>query len=149
MRTVLEIFEIQRGRIILFSKGCPSPLLAPLYVVVAALVQAAGLAVGGPLAAVPLQARRGQSPLAVGRWRSPLAGTPQATAPCRLATVGRARGRLLPMRVAAPLQVAGPCPAAPPPRCLRCENTARTRRSYIPVFHIRMEKMKEVNRPPL
>ncbi|RZS07917.1 hypothetical protein BHM03_00038824, partial [Ensete ventricosum] len=47
--------------------------------------------------------------------------------------------------------VAGPTwgLAAPPPCCLRCENAARTRRSYIPVFQIRIEKMKEVKRPPL
>ncbi|RWW07506.1 hypothetical protein GW17_00029112 [Ensete ventricosum] len=48
---------LHRGRIILFSKGCPSPLLAPLYAaVVIAPAQAAGLAVGGR----PLQAQRGQ-----------------------------------------------------------------------------------------
>ncbi|RRT32393.1 hypothetical protein B296_00034247 [Ensete ventricosum] len=64
MKTVLKIFEIRRGRIILFSKGCPSPLFAPLCTVVtAAPTQAAWLAAGEPLAAAPLQARRGQPPL--------------------------------------------------------------------------------------
>ncbi|RWV95664.1 hypothetical protein GW17_00041692 [Ensete ventricosum] len=48
MRTVLENFEIQRGRIILFSKGCSSPLLAPLCAtVVTAPAQAAVLHIVG------------------------------------------------------------------------------------------------------
>ncbi|RWV87062.1 hypothetical protein GW17_00050982 [Ensete ventricosum] len=50
-----------------------------------------------------------------------------------------------------PLQRAWPWPypATPCKGFLRCENTARTRRSYIPVFQIRMERVKEVKRPPL
>ncbi|RWW87440.1 hypothetical protein BHE74_00003734 [Ensete ventricosum] len=49
-----------------------------------------------------------------------------------------------------PLQEAWPWLAAhPPPHCVCYENTTRTRRSYITVFQIRMEKMKEVKRPPL
>ncbi|RWV79988.1 hypothetical protein GW17_00058801, partial [Ensete ventricosum] len=91
MRIVLKIFEIQRGRIILFSKGCPSPLFAPLFAVVAATpAQATGLAVGGLLAAASLQAHRGQPPpcrrtagsrpLRPGRGRQALAGLPLAAA---------------------------------------------------------------------
>ncbi|RWV79886.1 hypothetical protein GW17_00058918, partial [Ensete ventricosum] len=143
MRTVLEIFEIQRGRIILFSKGCPSHLFVPLCAVAAAAtVQAAGLVAGRSLATAPLQACRGQSPLA---------GTPRAAAPCDLAAGGNplraSRSRLCPraavpckglvaadrpfaggpwLQLVVPLQVTRPCPIVPPPRCLRCENAART-----------------------
>ncbi|RWW05783.1 hypothetical protein GW17_00030924 [Ensete ventricosum] len=105
---------------------------------------------------MPLTAWPG-CPLRLGRWWQPLAGWPQPVVP-----VG-----LLPLRVATPLQgglgcnrsplaeglppLQGswpwPCPAAPFKGFLRCENIARTRRSYIPVFQIQMEKMKEVKRP--
>ncbi|RWV91225.1 hypothetical protein BHE74_00003428 [Ensete ventricosum] len=79
MRIVLENFKIQRGRIILFSKGCPSPLFAPLCAAAAfAPAQAAGLAACGPLAAALLQARRGRQLLAGGR---PLQGS--WSHPCR------------------------------------------------------------------
>ncbi|RZR84788.1 hypothetical protein BHM03_00011668 [Ensete ventricosum] len=103
-----------------------------------------GLVAGGPLAAAPLQVHRG---------RLPLAGAPWDATPCELAAADRARGRLLPLRVAAPcgllplrviapcrgpwlqpvapLQVAGPSPAAPLPRCFCYENVARTRRTIL------------------
>ncbi|RZS19090.1 hypothetical protein BHM03_00051438 [Ensete ventricosum] len=69
-----------RGRIILFSKGCPSPLFAPLCTVVAAApTQAAWLVASGPLAAAPLQARHGQPPHVA--WSL-------AIAPCSLAASG-------------------------------------------------------------
>ncbi|RWW63534.1 hypothetical protein BHE74_00029281 [Ensete ventricosum] len=71
MRTVPGIFKIQRGRIILFSKGCPNPSCL-IY----------------DVAAVPA----GGSPLWAGRWRSPpcrrtaggsplLAGRPSSSLP--------------------------------------------------------------------
>ncbi|RWV77685.1 hypothetical protein GW17_00061451 [Ensete ventricosum] len=155
MRTVLRIFKIQRGRIILFSKGCPSPLLAP----------------SAPSPPLPLHRRQGKRlPFAagaatpasgrVGRRRQPLAGAALLVAAAHRSSKRRPCG-LLPLRaIVAPCGlalaaawswVASPTwgLAAPPPCYLRCENATRTRRSYIPVFQIRMEKMKEVKYPPL
>ncbi|RRT32443.1 hypothetical protein B296_00058961, partial [Ensete ventricosum] len=50
-----------------------------------------------------------------------------------------------------PLQGAWPQPTAPLPGGLDYSRPplVRGRRSYIPVFQIRMEKMKKVKRPPL
>ncbi|RWV97824.1 hypothetical protein GW17_00039363 [Ensete ventricosum] len=147
MRTILRIYEIKRGRTILFSKGCPSPLFAPLcVVVVTAHIQAVGLAAGEPLAPAPLLAHRGQLPLA--GW-PPLEAWPRASAPCGLAATGRARGRLLPLRTVAR------CRGPGRNRSLLCKGALAVvgrplaGRSYILVFQIRMEKMKEVKRPPL
>ncbi|RWW30450.1 hypothetical protein GW17_00004971 [Ensete ventricosum] len=111
------------------------------------------------------------SPLRAGRWRPSLVGVPLAATPAGwsqpIAPVG---GR--PLQVVGSPLVGGPWlqPAAPaggvgrgqPPPCRgpwpqSAAPTAspsslfllRTRRSYIPVFQIRMEKMKEVKRPPL
>ncbi|RWV94682.1 hypothetical protein BHE74_00035698 [Ensete ventricosum] len=85
----------------------------------------------------------GWPPLAGGRYP-----------PCRgaLATTGRpCRGGWL--WPAAPLQgalAAADCPLQPPTASPSSSLfLLRTRRSYIPVFQIRMEKMKEVKHPPL
>ncbi|RWW40123.1 hypothetical protein BHE74_00054483 [Ensete ventricosum] len=148
MRIVLRILKIQRGRIILFLKECPSPPFAPLCVVVAiAPAQAVGLAAGGLLAVAPLQVHRGQLPLAT--WS-------RVVGPCGLAAGGRplrpSRSQSCPRAAVAlaggyPLQA--PAPAGGRPFATRpCWETS-TGRSYIFVFQIRMEKIKEVKRPPL
>ncbi|RZS10348.1 hypothetical protein BHM03_00041563 [Ensete ventricosum] len=126
------------------------------------LAQALPLQERPPLQAVaqaagcPLQPRSGQPPVATCLRALPTpagashaCGRPQmlAAAPAR----GFGRGRPPPCRGHWPqptLHGGWPWLAAPP-RCLRYENTTITRRSYIPVFHIWMEKMKEVKRPPL
>ncbi|RWV81994.1 hypothetical protein GW17_00056542, partial [Ensete ventricosum] len=122
---------IQRGRIVLFSKGYRSTLLAPLYVTAAAApTQVAGLATGGPLAAAPCGRIAGSRPLRPGRGRQPL--TDVAPSGLVVGTAGRACGRMLPLRVVAPcgllpLRGAWPQPAAPlqgglgcsrPPPCM-------------------------------
>ncbi|RZS06541.1 hypothetical protein BHM03_00037203, partial [Ensete ventricosum] len=100
----------------------------------------------------PLRVHRGQ-PLA--SWL-PMAVPYRRVAgnrPYWLVEVGRARG-WPPLASGRPLQVAGSPlaggpwlqPAAP---CSQPRPTPPPRRSYIPVFQIRMEKMKEVKRPPL
>ncbi|RRT31423.1 hypothetical protein B296_00057727 [Ensete ventricosum] len=158
MRIVFKIIEIQRGRIIIFSKGCPSPLLAP--------------SVSPPL----LLLRRRRLPFTVdsrpAKGRPHLRLAPCSQPPCER----RAASGCRPLRTAAPGGDSRPLRAGPsrnrsptygggrgwptlhgdwlwlvtPPPCyLRCGNTARTRRSYIPVFQIWIEKMKEVKRPPL
>ncbi|RZS26394.1 hypothetical protein BHM03_00059727, partial [Ensete ventricosum] len=141
--------------IVLFSKGCPSPLLAALCAVAAAApAQATGLAAGdnplraGRMRPPPLQARRGQPPLArairqLSPLRAPRCGRLSplqagSSPPCPQAP---------PLRAAAPvggrplraglgrgsLAVYGGWPwlAAPPPRCLHYENTKRTRRMIL------------------
>ncbi|RWV79024.1 hypothetical protein GW17_00059910, partial [Ensete ventricosum] len=84
-----------------------------------------GLAAGGrPLRAVaggcPLQATAGEGPR---RSWPPLAGG--------LVVVGRPFAGGPWLQSTAPLQMVRPCPTAPPPRCLRCENAARTRRTIL------------------
>ncbi|RWV84314.1 hypothetical protein GW17_00053978 [Ensete ventricosum] len=88
-----------------------------------------GLATGG----CPLRSHRGQQALA---------GWPLAAAPCRLIVIVQARGWPQPLQMATPCRWPGRSRSPP---CGR----AVGRRSYIPVFQIRMEKMKEVKRPPL
>ncbi|RZS01085.1 hypothetical protein BHM03_00030883, partial [Ensete ventricosum] len=98
---------------------------------------------GRPLWASPYSRPCSQVPAAPAGW-------PQPTAPC---AGGLGHNRLPPCRWPdrgqPPLQGAWPWLAAHPPCCVCCENAARMRRSYIPVFQIRIEKMKEVKRPPL
>ncbi|RWW39507.1 hypothetical protein BHE74_00055155, partial [Ensete ventricosum] len=138
------------------------PLLAALCaVVIAAPAKAAGLTAGG---SHPLRPGAGGRPLRAGRWWPPLACTDLQPALLREPRYGR----LPPLRVGRNQQ----CPQAPPLRAglgrglawvadptwgltappshfLHCENIVRTRRLYIPVVQIWMEKMKEVKCPPL
>ncbi|RWW39271.1 hypothetical protein BHE74_00055416, partial [Ensete ventricosum] len=139
------------------AKGRPPlrPVSPPLLVI--------GLATGGN----PLRA--GRCRLALAGWPQPVAPAgwhqpavpaggrplqgawPQPTAPCRYHGHGRT-----------PLQGAWPWPAIstykqhacgrPSPAGsahFHCQSLQQARRSYIPVFQIRMEKMKEVKHPPL
>ncbi|RWW02372.1 hypothetical protein GW17_00034543 [Ensete ventricosum] len=90
---------------------------------------------GWPLAVAPCGRAAGSRPLQAGRSRS-----------CPRAVAALAGGRPLRataptgdrpfaggpwLQSVAPLQVNGLCSTAPPPRCLHCENAARTRRMIL------------------
>ncbi|RWW58548.1 hypothetical protein BHE74_00034572 [Ensete ventricosum] len=73
--------------------------------------------------------------------------TVDATALMRNLAGGRCRlAQALPLQERPPLQAAALAMGGRPSSLLP---SLRKRRSYIPVFQIRMEKMKEVKRPPL
>ncbi|RWW20328.1 hypothetical protein GW17_00015568 [Ensete ventricosum] len=114
--------------------------------------------------------KRGLQQLHLRVRRVPFAGAPWAVAPCGLAAgdspLRASRSRSCPrattapagglhLRVAAPtggrpLQEAWPQPVAPLQGALAAAGRPVVGgRSYILVFQIRMEKMKEVKRPPL
>ncbi|RZR99484.1 hypothetical protein BHM03_00029038 [Ensete ventricosum] len=151
-RTVLRISRIHRGRIVIFSKGFPNssfPLCAAVVAVAAAPTQAAvALARWQP----PCQGATTRAAGGIPMWApttGPLCGHRAASdyRPYGLAAVGRARGRLSPLRASLASLSGWPWPrpsrewsalhggwswlAAPPPRCLRYENAARTRRTIL------------------
>ncbi|RWW10112.1 hypothetical protein GW17_00026361 [Ensete ventricosum] len=97
--------------IILFSKGCPSPLLVALCAIVVVAVapaQAAAPLASTPRVAAPCGLAMGGSPLRAGHWQPPLAHAILQPAPLRTPRCGR----LPPLQAGhSPL-----CPQVPPLR---------------------------------
>ncbi|RZS23492.1 hypothetical protein BHM03_00056437 [Ensete ventricosum] len=145
--------------IVLFSKGCPNPTCPICAAAAVAPVQAtAAHARRQPPcqgAANPTAGATAPTNDRVGRGQQPLAGAlqPALFAGATL-QAGVPTGGCRPLWATATASDAGlPCGlalvAAGRPLAGDFSRGLTVGRSYIPVFQIRMEKMKEVKRPPL